>query len=628
MLHHQVKLNAVSNNIANANTNGFKRGRVTFEDTLSQTIRGAARAHGDFGGTNPLQIGLGVGTASIDTIFEQGSLESTGQMTDLALQGEGFFILSDGANTFYTRAGAFQVDGDGWLLGQSGAYHVQGIVADAEGDLPDVTNLNNLRLPLAEKTEARATTRVDLQCNLNADATGATVSFDSAQTGTTGITQISGTAADGIGGTHELTITGENATRSRVTGSNGTGVPLDTALTLAELGITDISDLAVSVDNGEPVLIVGFTADSTVNELLNALNSQTSGVSFSLLEGELNVVRERYGDGTLYNVELTQGDTADLLQVIAGAALLRADSGTASTLAATDTFTAWDGTVFAPVAVELGASNAGEGRITNLLNLGDGGITASAAGGLTAGTATFTTARTEHTTAIDVYDSQGERHTLMINFVRSAVTNRWIFELGIGEPAVGMSGGRGYVSFNSEDGSLQELVYDGGATGFTFNPGNGELETVTLNPGTPGLFDGITQTTSPTTTVAASQDGYPPGRLDSIAIDEEGIINGTYSNGVTQVLAQVILAQFTNEQGLEKTGDSLFRQSGASGTARLGKAGINYDTSVFAGHLERSNVDVANEFAEMIIAQRGFQANARVITTSDDILQEAIMLKR
>lgn len=628
MFNHQFKLNVVANNIANANTTGFKRSRITFGDMLSQTIRDATRSHGDFAGTNPMQIGLGVGTASIDTIFEQGSLESTGQITDLALQGDGFFIVSDGTGTHYTRAGAFQVDSDGWLLGQGGAYNLQGLVADLEENLPDAGNLQNLRLPLAEKTPARATSQVDLQCNLNADASGAVVSFSSNQAGTTGINNISGTAAGGIGGSHTITVTGANATRSRQSGSNGTGGALTGELLLSELGITDHNGLAVALDGEDPILISGFTLDSSLTELLDALNNQTSGVSFSLLEGELTMVRENYGDGNLFNVELTQGENADLLQLLVGADTLRADNGTASTLQATDTFTAWDGTLFPPLVLELAATNASDGRITNLLNLGGGGITAVAAGGLEAGTATFTTARTEHTTAIDVYDNQGERHTLSINFVRSAIPDNWRFELAVTQPAVALDGTGGSVTFNSVDGSLLQLQFDGNATGFTFDPGNGELVTVELNAGTSGLFDGITQTTSPTTTVAASQDGYAMGLLDSVAIDSEGIINGTYTNGITRILAQIGLARFVNPQGLEKTGDSLFRQTASSGAAQLGKAGLNFDTEVLSGHLERSNVDIANEFAEMIIAQRGFQANAKVISTSDEVLQEAIMLKR
>jgi flagellar hook protein FlgE len=575
-----------------------------------------------------MQIGLGVGTASIDTIFEQGSLESTGQLTDMALQGDGFFVVKDGVDFTYTRAGAFQVDSDGWLLGQGGVGNLQGVVADAEENLPAAQNLQNLRLPLAEKTAARATTGVDLQCNLNADATESVVSFSTIEGAITGITSIYGTATNGIGGTHLLTITGENSTRSRVTGVNNTGGQLTGEMGLAELGITDISGLAVTRDGADPLQISGVTVDSTLSELLDALNNQTDGISFSLLEGELTVVREHYGDGTLFNVELTQGENADLLQLLTGSTSLRADNGTASTLAATDTFTAWDGTQFTPVAVELGSTAAGDGRINNLRNIGGGGINAVAANGLEAGTTVFDTARTEHTTAIDVYDNQGERHTLTINFVKSAVADNWAFELAVTEPAIATGGTTGSVLFNSEDGSLQQLQFDGGATSFSFDPGNGVIVSVDLHAGTAGLFDGMTQTTSPTTTVAASQDGYAMGTLDAVAIDTTGVIKGTYTNGITRVLAQIVLAQFTNPQGVEKDGDSQYLATAASGTAQLRLAGENLDTQVLSGHLERSNVDIANEFADMIVAQRGFQANSKVITTSDEILQEAIYLKR
>jgi flagellar hook protein FlgE len=118
------------------------------------------------------------------------------------------------------------------------------------------------------------------------------------------------------------------------------------------------------------------------------------------------------------------------------------------------------------------------------------------------------------------------------------------------------------------------------------------------------------------------------GTLDAVAIDTTGVIKGTYTNGITRVLAQIVLAQFTNPQGVEKDGDSQYLATAASGTAQLRLAGENLDTQVLSGHLERSNVDIANEFADMIVAQRGFQANSKVITTSDEILQEAIYLKR
>jgi len=233
---HQLKLDVVANNIANANTIGYKRGRVTFEDTLSQTLRGAFRPQGSFAGMNPLQVGQGVQVAAIDKLFAQGNLESTGQLTDLALQGDGFFIVSDGSEQYYTRAGAFQIDAQGYLLAQGGGMYLQGLTAAADGSLPEVSNLGNIRLPLTEKTPAKATTEVGFYCNLNASATSADAVEDLELVGDTGITSISGTARDGIGGTHTLTITGEAGTRSTFTGTNATGQPLTGDLTLESLG--------------------------------------------------------------------------------------------------------------------------------------------------------------------------------------------------------------------------------------------------------------------------------------------------------------------------------------------------------------------------------------------------------
>ena len=103
---HQIKMDVIGNNIANVNTVGFKKSRVTFQDTLSQTMRGAAAPQGNRGGTNPMQVGLGMTIASIDTIHSPSSAESTGNMTDLAIEGEGYFILQgDGLDQYYTRAG-------------------------------------------------------------------------------------------------------------------------------------------------------------------------------------------------------------------------------------------------------------------------------------------------------------------------------------------------------------------------------------------------------------------------------------------------------------------------------------------------------------------------------------------
>ena len=126
---HQTRMDVIGNNIANVNTTGFKAGRVTFEDMLSQTLSGAAAPGTTIGGTNPKQIGLGVSVGSIDTIFTDGSVQGTGKNTDLALSGgNSTFIVKRGEQTYYTRNGAFEFDAKGNYVLPGSGLHVQGWV--------------------------------------------------------------------------------------------------------------------------------------------------------------------------------------------------------------------------------------------------------------------------------------------------------------------------------------------------------------------------------------------------------------------------------------------------------------------------------------------------------------------
>ena len=151
---------------------------------------------------------------------------------------------------------------------------------------------------------------------------------------------------------------------------------------------------------------------------------------------------------------------------------------------------------------------------------------------------------------------------------------------------------------------------------------------INLDVGSPGAFDGITQFRSESTTAAREQDGYPMGKLQEISIDEKGEITGIYSNGVSNSIARIYVAEFNNPAGLMKVGDSMYSVSNNSGSAVLLRPGIGSTTKIKPGALEMSNVDLATEFTNMITTQRGYQANARVITSSDNMLQELVQLVR
>jgi len=165
---HQLYMDVIGNNVANVNTVGFKTGRVTFSEMFAQTIRGASQPVNGQGGTNPLQVGLGMTVGTIDTLFSPGSLETTGQGTDLAIQGDGFFVLGDGNSRFYSRAGVFQFNADGALTMPANGLNVQGFMANDKGEIEAGTAITDIVLPTNQKITAQATTDIDLIGNLNA----------------------------------------------------------------------------------------------------------------------------------------------------------------------------------------------------------------------------------------------------------------------------------------------------------------------------------------------------------------------------------------------------------------------------------------------------------------------------
>jgi len=150
----------------------------------------------------------------------------------------------------------------------------------------------------------------------------------------------------------------------------------------------------------------------------------------------------------------------------------------------------------------------------------------------------------------------------------------------------------------------------------------------TLDVGTPGQFGGITQTSGNSLVSMRDQNGYASGTLENIIVEKNGKVQGKFSNGTTITLGQIILAELNNPGGLFKEGDGMYSVTGNSGNAAYVVAGDGSSSEIMSGVLEQSNVDLAEEFTKMIVAQRGYQSNARIITVSDEILQETINLKR
>jgi len=551
---HQIRMNVIGNNIANVNTIGFKSSRVTFEEALAQTIKAARQPEGTLGGINPMQSGLGVSLSSIDNIFTQGSLESTGQITDLAVQGNGFFILSDGEIKHYSRAGAFLFDSTGNLTNPNNGYTVQGMLADVNGEIASGSAITDITLPFGQKEKARASTSVKLAGNLNGSPAKQTWTTSSAFADQGEIASWSSE----INKLDQVTALLTDGDKIVISGSKPNGSIVSAAFTYG------------TANDG-----------TTLADLITAINTAYGGTATASVDASGNLV------------------------------LIEATFGTSSS------------------TISLSFSDVDE---------------SGSAMTLPEFTRTVTGRDATHATSIAVYDSLGEKHTITVTFTKSNTTEGlWTWEAALSGNEQIFQGdtdgdgtdellNTGKVYFNA-DGSLKSFLYDDNAgtevTSFGFSPGNGAEDVVIeFSPGTVSGFDGLIQFASPSTASAESQNGYSEGSLSTISIEESGKISGLFTNGVTRTLAQIALADFNNPSGLLKAGDNIYQASANSGQAVEGVAGTNIRGRIISGALELSNVDLAQEFANMIIAQRGFQANARVITTTDDLLNEVNNLKR
>lgn len=477
---HLTFMDVVGNNIANVNTIAFKSNRVTFQDVLGQTLRGATAPGNGVAGTDPIQIGLGMQLAGAKTVHSQGSLQATGKLTDFAIQGDGFFMMSDGSRTFYTRDGAFDGSIAGDLVNPTNGFKVQGWNADPNGVVDTTAPPTALKIPFGTRISAQRTTQLGLSGNLD--------------------------ASQPIGASFSTTVT-----------------------VFDSLGVQN----AVKV-----------TFAKNAPNVWGVTNS--AGVTSTLAAGGTGSVDSIAGKPTQDIRQGTWAITSDAVGILSAA------------------FTPTNGV--AEVAIS-GAITAGDTNTTLIP-----GITLTNGGTLQAGADTITVGG-----GVDVsFSSSGQYLT----------TN----------PAVGIN--------------------------LTLTNGADTPQSVTVSLTELSQFSGTGQVTT------VSSDGFSSGALVSFAVGSGGDLTGIFSNGSSQLLGQIALGLFTNPAGLSKIGNNLFEQTSNSGEAIQGVPGTGGRGVVSTGNLEGSNTDLAQEFTNVILAQRGFQASARVITAADEMLQDLVNIKR
>lgn len=419
----QTRMNVIGNNLANVNTTAFKSSRVTFQDMIAQTIRGAARPTSDLGGTNPIQYGLGVLVSGTDVNNAQGSLNATNRPTDMAIQGNGYFVVSDGLTTSYTRDGAFDLDATGNLVHNATGQRLLGWTADSFGNINTATPINNastLKVPLGTLNAVQGTSRVTFAGNLNAAAAS------------TDAWALEETVYDSLGGAHNIEVTFDNHQ------SPAPAVPAPPT------GATSSWDWS-------------------------AVQKNTDGTTTAI--------------------------------------------GTSSTAGNTPVY----------------------------------------------------------------FDANGA-------FVSSTASGSY--------NQITISGANGAPNFK-----------------------------VDMD------FSQAGQLRANSSVAAKDQNGFPPGSLQGYSVGTNGVITGLFTNGLTRPLGQIAMSIFPNPDGLERVGSNLWRNTDNSGIPVVGTPSSGGRGSISSGFLEQSNIDIGSEFTDLIVTQRGFQANTKVVTTVDEMLQDLINMK-
>lgn len=658
---HQTRSSVVADNIANLNTTGFKTRRANFEELLAQTVKQSTGPEGGRSGTNPSQVGIGVQVKSIDTIFTQGSIQNTDRTTDLALQGAGFFVVSDGVNQFLTRDGNFVFDGTGRLIDPGSGLIVQGNIITGTSTLTSQAKdaLQSIQLDLSQEISGASTTRVSLSGNMDAGPVPAltastqfgaaanviggaatvanvTTAITAAAPGTVTIqlTNFDGTTPSGsielVSRTYaslddlvnelNVRIMGNEALRGKILAqpaANVGGTPGAIQFRATEGGqvVTSVSVTSSNAALQTALGLPGAATNGSVAAATTPLNDLAQ-VGFALNDGDKLVFTGSRSDGSSYQGNMIFNTVT---------------ASTAQSLL-TAIQTAFGGGVTAAMNASTGSiilTNPDGTNVTGFtmnLSLDDADITATTPPSGLVTSKSFSTNKI----STSLFDSEGRKRTLDITMTKSPAANSWYYIATV-DKILPSEGGGGTVTFRT-DGSVS-----------TFTPSEGQGKRLSVTPtGEVGAISidltglqnvergitGLTQFSSAFTAGVVDQDGRQSGRLESVFIDSRGTIKGRFTNGETVDRGRIIVANVNNPGGLQRAGGNLFTVTGNAGPLRKEIAQETLSTQILANSLELSNVDLAQQLSELIIAQRGFQSNARVVTTSDEILQETVALKR
>ena len=623
-----VDLDVTGNNIANASTVGFKSSKVQFGDLYASGFLSA--------GTNP--IGDGVRVQDVKQSFGQGNISFTDNGLDMAISGDGFFILNNGGEIRYSRAGQFGIDKEGYVVNNQN-MRVQGYTADDDG------NLSGIRGDLQIETDNLAPRRTtNLQTDLNLDSRETVLErrirdFDPIALADL---QGSGFTFGYSDGTSDYTVPQIDATASAsdaaiaINAAPGVTATARTAASLTGLTDSDVSGatnfrLEIRIDGSAPIPL-NLENVSSLEDVAEAINDTSdNAISASVVDDD------------------EAPSTPDVLRIIhSGGQPLEVAYGDAPTGTPLTNNQQYDGEVFVTtdrnveqVTTDSGSNafevafNATPFTVTNEFNPID--------------------QRTyNHATSTTIFDSLGNSHELTQFYVKEPSPgngvgqSQWSIYLQIDGELVGGTDQTPYTALFDQDGQLESINGDpngeliitdwvpkdpsgdpNGADGPPANPG--DVVSPIPEPATSSAF--VVNLANTTQYGAAfgvndqQQNGYTTGRLSGLDVSDQGVIFARYTNGQSKSLGQVALAAFNNTDGLSPVGDTTWVETFESGQPVIGAPDTGTLGSIKASSVEDSNVDLSAELVNLIIAQRNYQANAKTIETSDAVTQTIINLR-
>jgi flagellar hook protein FlgE len=645
----QVDLEVTGNNIANASTVGFKRSRTEFGDLYSNSFLSA--------GNNA--IGDGVQVANVRQIFAQGNLSFTDQGLDMAINGNGFYVVEDRGLPKYTRAGQFGVDKDGYVVNSSG-MRLQGFQSDEDGNIGGVRD--DIRVENANLQPSRTT---NVQPLLNLDSSelvleerGVRLTADGPRSGeivagttnnlpaetwtmtyadgtTQSVTTAVGASAGAIAASLSSGLDGVDAsasTRATISASGFTPAAGDT-LTIEGISFaaTTLTDLAIAINgsalggitavlSGDPTAGAGAT-----NELrLDIIHNQGGDLTF------------QFNDGGAGTGAVSLGTVDDTTNVVTNAFTLNTGQPTGTVAGVVDIIIE-EGSTLATAGTDIIQTFNGVAFRNNVFNPVD--------------PETY-----NHSTSTTIYDSLGNAHVMTMYFVKQANNstiqpNTWqmhalIDNQDIGDPVTGTDATRAtYTLVFNDDGSLNENLSDkilisnwspldaagkpNGADG-PVNVADGGTLPIADPPESSNFevdISGTTQYGSPFTVSNMVQNGFTTGRPVGLDVDESGILFARYTNGESRIISQIALASFNDVEGLSPAGDTAWLQTFQSGDPIIGAPGTGVLGTIQSSSVEDSNVDLSNELVNLIIAQRNYQANSKTIETANAVTQTIINLR-